>query len=81
MSKHGITLLLSITVHAAAGMAQQSRIFESIVAPARARNQRKSEADMLELRDARLLLVWSEFPSISSLMPIAAVAGRLAYNY
>jgi hypothetical protein len=45
----------------AGGTSKAGDIFEQFVAPAGPGNQRNSEADILPLRDGRLLLAWIEF--------------------
>lgn len=44
-----------------AALAAPPAVFEYLVAPAGPGNPRNSEADLLELRDGRLLLAWIEF--------------------
>jgi hypothetical protein len=44
-----------------AGAAAKDEVFEYLVAPAGPGNQRNSEADILPLKDGRLLLAWIEF--------------------
>jgi len=43
--------------------ARPAGVFEFVAAPARPDNQRNSEGDILELKDGRLLLAWTDFYS------------------
>ena len=57
MQRIALAMLLSAAVWAAT----LSQPFEYLVAPATDTNQRNSEADMLILRDGRVLLAWIDF--------------------
>jgi len=52
---------MAVLVATAVCAAPLEEPFEFIVAPADANNPRNSEADMLQLRDGRLLLAWTDF--------------------
>ncbi|MGI6419651.1 MAG: hypothetical protein ACOX1P_28780 [Thermoguttaceae bacterium] len=51
----------SICIAGTSARADKNDVFRLTVAPATARNPRNSESDIIELRDGRLLLGWTEF--------------------
>jgi hypothetical protein len=56
-----LAVVLALAAGLLAGASALRESFEYLVAPATDANPRNSEADMLRLRDGRLLLAWTEF--------------------
>jgi hypothetical protein len=60
-------------------MGPEKRVFETVVCPATKTNPRNSEADIIELKDGRLLLAYTEFYhySLHDMAP-ARIAGKIS---
>jgi Neuraminidase (sialidase) len=60
----------------------QKRVFETVVCPATRQNPRNSEADIIELRDGRLLLAYTDFYnySLHDMSP-ARISGKTSADF